>query len=163
MASRVTDVISQPDPAPWTTMKEVPADALGEWESEGGAPAQSEPGLHLEPPTAAATVLTGTVNQIDWAKQIKERVSRDFDRVANAMKSVAAKQVERDRSDTQALIDILEEKRTEVMAKDEAGYFIHDWQEPGDQVRQMIVKDPRYETIRTRRAARKQASKSNLR
>jgi uncharacterized protein with von Willebrand factor type A (vWA) domain len=113
------------------------------------------------PHTAAAKVLTGTVNQIDWAEQIKERVSRDFDRVAKAMKSVAAKQVEPDRSDTQALIDILEEKRTEVMAKDRAGYFIHDWQEPGDQVRQMIVKDPRYETIRTSQAERKRASKSN--
>jgi uncharacterized protein with von Willebrand factor type A (vWA) domain len=141
-------------------MEELTTDALGEWESEGGAPAPSEPGFSLAPPTTAATkALTGTVNQIDWAQQIKERVSQDFDRVANAMKSVAAKQVERDRSDTQALIGILEEKRTEVMANDRAGYFIHDWQEPGDQVRQMIVKDPRYETIRTSRAARKRASK----
>ena len=125
-------------------MKELTTDALGEWESEGGAPAQSEPGFSLAPPTAAATqALTATVSQIDWAEHIKERVSQDFDRVANAMKWVAAKQVERDRSDTQAPIDILEEKRTEVMAKDRAGFFIHDWQEPGDQVRQMIVKDPR--------------------
>jgi hypothetical protein len=139
-------------------MKELTTDALGEWESEGGASPQSEPGFSLAPPTASAKVLTGTVNQIDWAEQIKERVSRDFDRVAKAMKSVAARQVGRDRSDTQALIDILEEKRTEVMANDRAGYFIHDWQEPGDQVRQMIVKDPRYETIRTSRSALKLAS-----
>jgi hypothetical protein len=124
---------------------------IGEWESEGGASGPSE------------VELTGTTNQIDWAERIKERVSRDFDRVANAMKSVAAKQVERDRSDTQALIDILEEKRTEVMAKHQAGYFIHDWQEPGDQVREMIVKDARYETIRTSRAARKRASLTNPR
>ena len=140
----------------------IPPDALGDWESEGGRPAQAEPGFSLEPPTTAATkALTGTVNQIEWAEQIKERVSRDFDRVANAMKSVASKQVERERSDTQALIDILEEKRTEVMANDRAGYFIHDWQDPGDQVRQMIVNDPRYETIRTSQAARKRASKRN--
>lgn len=73
-------------------MKELTTDALGEWESEGGAPAQSEPGFSLAPPTAAATqALTGTVSQIDWAEHIKERVSQDFDRVANAMKSVAAK------------------------------------------------------------------------
>ena len=142
-------------------MKQLTTDALGDWESEGGAPAQSETGISLTPPTTATRALTGTVNQIDWAEQIKERVSRDFDRVANAMKSVASKQVERDRSDTQALIDILEEKRTEVMANDRAGYFIHDWQDPGDQVRQMIVNDPRYETIRTSRAARKRASKTN--
>jgi hypothetical protein len=125
--------------------------AIGEWESEGGASGPSE------------VELTGRVNQIDWAEQIKERVSRDFDRVAKVMQSVAARQAERDRSDTQALIDILEEKRTEVMAKDRAGYFIHDWQEPGDQVRQMIVNDPRYETIRTSQAERKRASKTNPR
>ena len=143
-------------------MEEFTVDVLGDWESEGGAPAQSDAGSSLGSATTAAIhALTGTVNQIDWAEQIKQRVGKEFDRVANAMKSVAAKQVERDRSDTEALIDILEEKRSEVMAKDQAGYFIHDWQEPGDQVRQMIVKDPRYETIRTGRAARKRASKIN--
>lgn len=52
-------------------MKELTTDALGEWESEGGAPAQSEPGFSLAPPTAAATqALTGTVSQIDWAEHI---------------------------------------------------------------------------------------------
>lgn len=113
-------------------------------------------------PTSAATItLSGTVNQIDWAEQIKARVSRDFDRVSNAMQSVAAKQVKRDRTDTQALIAILEDKRAEVMAKDQAGYFIHDWQEPRDQVRQMIVKDPRYCPIKASQAARKHASKMN--
>ena len=135
-------------------MEDLTGDALGEWESEGGAPA---------PPAATAvrSALTGTVNQIDWAEQIKERVGKDFDRVAHAMKSVAAKQVERDRSDTEELITILKEIRAEVMAKDQAGYFIHDWQEPGDQVRQMIVKDPRYGAIKTRQAARKRDSKIN--
>ena len=134
-------------------MEELTVDALGEWESEGGAPA---------PPTATSvpTALTGTLNQIDWAEQIKERVGKDFDRVANAMTSVAAKQVEQDRADTQELIAILKELRAEVMAKDQAGYFIHDWQESGDQVRQMIVKDPRYDAIKARQTARKHASKS---
>jgi hypothetical protein len=79
---------------------------------EGGAPAPSEVDFRLVPPTNAATnALTGTAHQIEWAEQIKERVSQDFDRVANAMKSVAAKQVERGRTDTQALIAILEDKR----------------------------------------------------
>jgi len=139
-------------------MEELRVDAVGEWESEGGARAQSEAGFSLTPPLAGVrNALTGTVNQIDWAEQIKERVGKDFDRVANAMKSVAAKQVEGDRSDTQELIAILKEIRAGVIAKDRAGYFIHDWQEPGDQVRQMIVKDPRYEAIKTRQTARKRA------
>jgi len=34
--------------------------------------------------------------------------------------------------------------RIEVMEHQEAGYFIHDWQELRDQVRQMIMKDDRY-------------------
>jgi hypothetical protein len=141
-------------------MEEPTVDAIGEWESEGGAPAQSEAAFSSVPPPAAArNALTGTVNQIDWAEQIKERVGKDFDRVANAMKSVAAKQVEGDRSDTQELIAILKEIRAEVMAKGQAGYFIHDWQEAGDQVRQMIVKDPRYGAVKTRQAVRKRASK----
>lgn len=155
MTPGVTGAISRREPAGSAT------DAVGEWESEGGAPGQSEA---LAPPAAASTkALTGTVNQIEWAEKIKERVGRDFDRVAKAMKSVAVKQVERDRSDTQALIDILEEKRAEVLANDQAGYFIHDWQDPGDQVRQMIVNDPRYEAIRTSQAARKRAAKGNPR
>jgi hypothetical protein len=143
-------------------MEEITVDAIGEWESEGGSPAQSEAGPSLAPPTAVApNALTGTANQIDWAEQIKERVGKDFDRVANAMKSVAAKQVERDRADTQDLIAILKESRAEVMGRHQAGYFIHDCQEPGDQVRQMIVKDPRYGAIKTRQAARKRATKTN--
>jgi hypothetical protein len=137
-------------------MEELTAGALEEWESEGGAPAQSESGSVLaSPTTSAANRLTGTVNQIDWATEIKERVGRDFDRVANAMTWVAAKQGERDRSDTLELIAILKELRAEVLAKHEAGYFIHDWQEPGDQVRQLIVADPRYGAIKATQAARK--------
>ena len=132
--------------------------ALGEWESEGGATAQSDVGgRQTEAPTSVTLTLTGTVNQIDWAEQIRKRVGQDFDRVANAMKSVASRQVERDRRDTQALITILGDRRVEVMSKDQAGYFIRDWREPGDQVRQMIVKDPRYGAIKIRQATRKQA------
>jgi len=98
--------------------------------------------------------MTGTVNQVDWAEQIKARVSAEFDRVAKALESAASKQTEPDRMNTQAMLGILEEKRAEVMAKDQAGYFIHDWQELRDQVRQMIVQDSRYQTIRAQRAAR---------
>ena len=35
-----------------------------------------------------------------------------------------------------------------MMAKDQAGYFIHDWQELRDQVRRMIIQDPRYLAIK---------------
>ena len=73
------------------------------------------------------------------------------------MKSVAAKQVGWDQTDTLKLVAILEEKRQDVMANDRAGYFIHDWQELSDQVREMIVKDPRYAKIMPRQTARKHA------
>jgi hypothetical protein len=65
--------------------------------------------------------LTGTANQIEWAEQIKGRVGNEFDRVANAMRLVAAKQGDLDRTDTLGLIAILDEKRLEVMANDRAG------------------------------------------
>jgi hypothetical protein len=51
--------------------------------------------------------------------------------------------------DTQAIIAIVEEKRTQVMEHQEAGYFIHDWQELRDRVRQMIMKDDRYKVIKS--------------
>ena len=110
---------------------------LAVWEDEGGS-------LNETPEQA----LTGTVNQIEWAKQIRRQVNAEFDRVITALEAVAAKQSRQDRADTQAIIAIAEEKRTEVMEHQEAGYFIHDWQELRDQVRQMITKDKRYKTIK---------------
>ena len=98
--------------------------------------------------------MTGTVNQVDWAEQIKARVSAEFDRVAKALESVASKQAEPDRMNTQAMIAILEEKRAKVMAKDQAGYFIRDWQELRDQARQMIVQDSLYQALQAKRPAR---------
>ena len=58
--------------------------------------------------------MTGTFNQIAWAKQIKTQVNAEFDRVANALRSAATKQSSQDRIATQAIIEILEEKRAEV-------------------------------------------------
>jgi hypothetical protein len=92
--------------------------------------------------------MTGTQSQIEWAEQIKPRVGAEFDRVAKALADVARRQREPARNDTHAVIAILNEKREEVMANDFAGYFIRDWQELTDQVRQMIGKDPRYQAIR---------------
>ena len=111
-------------------------EALEAWEGEGGAV------LPAEKP------LVGTVNQIAWGKQIRANVSAEFDRVVKALESRKPKQTEQHQSETRALIAILEEKRAEVMAKDQAGYFIHDWQELRDQVRRMITQDPRYLAIK---------------
>jgi hypothetical protein len=143
-------------------MEDFTTDVLGEWESEGGTTTRLDVFAHLatpgfKPNIAANTILVGTPNQIEWAEQIKERVHKEFDRVGMIMKSVAAKQVGWDQTDTLRLVAILEEKRHDVMANDRAGYFIHDWQELRDQVREMIVKDPRYGKIMARQAARKHA------
>src|SRR5258706_15683690 len=97
--------------------------------------------------------MTGTPSQIEWAEQIKPRVAAEFDRVAAAFRTVAEHQREQDRPeqgriDTQAVLAILEEKRAEVMAREQAGYFIRDWQELKDQVQQMIAGDERYQAIR---------------
>jgi hypothetical protein len=37
------------------------------------------------------------------------------------------------------------------MAKDDAGYFIREWQELRDQVRLMLTNDPRYKAIMANR------------
>ena len=100
--------------------------------------------------------MTGTPNQIEWAEQIKPKVNAEFDRVANAFREVAGRQPEVKRSETLAVIAILEDKRLEVMNHCEAGYFILHWQEVSDQVRQMIFKDPRYQEIQAMRVARRQ-------
>jgi hypothetical protein len=92
--------------------------------------------------------LTGTPAQIEWAHRIRPLVNAEFDRVANALTSIAT-------ADTETVIAILEEKRGEVMARREAGYFIHDWQELNDQVRRMIGLDPRFQAIQARKQAQR--------
>ena len=114
-------------------------DLIAVWEAEGGA-------LKVAPTLS----LTGTVNQIEWAERIRTQVNAEFDRVASALEAAARRQSEPDRSDTRAMIAILEDKRAEVMANQKAGYFIHDWQELRDQVRQLIKGDPRYKAIKAR-------------
>ena len=117
------------------------------WESEGGAVPDS--------PGASATSMSGTAAQVEWAERIKRQVSAEFDRVAASFRSVAGKQGDDKRADTEAIIAILEEKRAEVMSREQAGYFIHDWQEISDQVRQMIFHDARYQAIKSKAAARR--------
>jgi hypothetical protein len=102
-------------------------------------------------------MMTGTPHQIEWAEQIKPRVDGEFARVAQAFAETAHKQNAETRLDTLEVIAILQAKRTETMARQEAGYFIKEWQELGDQVRRMIFQDPAYAAIRERREARKSA------
>lgn len=114
-------------------------DRLGFWEEDGGS---SE--------AFAETHLTGTANQIEWAERIRVLVDGEFDRVRSVLEAAALKQSPDKRSDTQVMIAILEQKRSEVMTNQQAGYFIHDWQELRDQVRKMIVNDARYAAIKAR-------------
>jgi len=116
------------------------------WEGEGGA----APG-----PACGVISMSGTANQVEWAVRIKRQVNDEFNRVAASFRSIADRQNADNRADTEAIIAILEDKRAEVMRREQAGYFIHDWQEIGDQVRQMIFHDPRYQAIRGNRAARR--------
>src|SRR5580658_7182845 len=109
--------------------------------------------LCIEPNGSTGSKMTGTPSQIEWAEQIKPRVNAEFDRVAKAFAAVACNQGGQARTDTEAVIAILEEKRAEVMARDQAGYFLRDWQELSDQVRRMIGQDSRYQAIKARRAA----------
>lgn len=113
------------------------------WEGEGGAAP--------DPLGVRAISMRGTANQVEWAERIRRQVNDEFDRVARSFRSIAGKQNDAARADTEAIIAILEEKRAEVMRREEAGYFIHDWQEISDQVRQMIFQDARYQAIRIKR------------
>jgi hypothetical protein len=93
-------------------------------------------------------ILNGTPAQIEWAERIIPSVNNEFDRVAHALTGAMTGKTDRVRADTDLVIAILEEKRAEVMAHVEAGYFIHHWQELNDQVRTMIGSDPRYQAIK---------------
>ena len=94
--------------------------------------------------------MTGTVAQVEWAGRIKTSANAEFDRVAACFRAVASLQSARKRADTEAIIAILEQKRAEVMNREDAGYFIRDWQEIGDQVRRMIGQDAEYRAIGVR-------------
>jgi hypothetical protein len=123
--------------------------AINKWEDEGGAP----------PPS---TTLKGTAAQVEWAERIQRTVDAEFDRVAAAFRSVALKQDAAKRADTEAILAVLAEKRVEVMSIDSAGCFIRDWQDIGDQVRNLISSDPRFEEIRRNRMTRRRPQESLL-
>ena len=100
--------------------------------------------------------MTGTDNQNKWAELIKKSVHSEFDRVTNALRQAAERQRGQDQLDTLAIIAILEEKRTETLANENAGYFIRVWAELSDQVRKLLTEDPRYKAKDVERRARKQ-------
>jgi hypothetical protein len=104
---------------------------------------------------ASAIEMTGTTSQLEWAEQIRLGVAAEFDRVEAAFRATAEYQPEPDRTDTVAVISILNEKRAEILARTSAGYFIRDWQELDGRVRQVIADDPRYQAIKTAREARR--------
>jgi hypothetical protein len=120
---------------------------IAPWEAEGGA-ASNRSGI-------PAVRLTGTAVQVEWAERIKRRVNDRFDRVAASFRLVAEREIEDKRAETEEIIAILEDKRAEVMSRQDAGYFIYDWQEIGDRVGKMIVRDPCYRAIRCNRDARR--------
>ena len=101
-------------------------------------------------PAVSSGSMTGTASQLEWAERIKRQVSAEFDRVAASLRSMASKQGDAKRADTEAVICILEDKRAEAMSRRQAGYFIRDWQDINDQVRQMIIRDARYQAIRNK-------------
>ena len=74
------------------------------------------------------------------------RVGAEFDRVAKALEAAAGNRIR-----ARAMIEILEDKRAEVMAKDQAGYLIVEWQELRDQVRTLMAQDSRYQQIKARK------------
>lgn len=125
-------------------MNPLSSNDIAAWEGEGGA-VRDVPGGN--PP-----VLSGTEAQVEWANRIRRQVDADFDRVAASFRAIAARQIRSKRAETESILAILEEKRTEVMGMTHAGYFIHDWQEIDDQIRKLIFSDPRYQAIKSRRS-----------
>ncbi len=103
---------------------------------------------------ASETELAGTPSQIEWALQIRRRVADEFGRVEGALRRAARMQREQDRVDTQAMIAILEEKCTEVLKNNQAGYFIRHWGELTDQVRLLLRADTRYQAIKLAKQSR---------
>ena len=114
-------------------MSAVSNEQIETWEDDGGA---------------GVTALRGTENQVEWALRIKCLVNEEFDRVSAAFRVVADRQTGGQRLETETIIAIVEEKRSEVMGREEAGYFIRGWQEIGDQVRQLVFQDARYQAIK---------------
>jgi len=136
-------------------------EAIEAWETEGGGLREITEGaaapsvvVHRRRPVSSEKRMIGTPNQVDWAERIRGQVSEEFDRVAKALESVMSRQSEPKRGNTLTAIATLEDKRGEIMAQDQAGYFIREWHEMHDQVRQLMTQDSRYQAIPAKPAPR---------
>jgi hypothetical protein len=96
--------------------------------------------------------MIGTLSQIAWAVQIRSQVEAEFDRVRRVLEYAMTNQSSRDVIDIESIIRILEDKRIEVMGNQQAGYFIHEWQEL-EKVSRIVVEDPRYQAIKASQIA----------
>jgi hypothetical protein len=101
-------------------------------------------------PGMPAPLLTGSETQVEWAERIRAGVRTEFERVEKSFQSVADRQDGASRIRTEAILVILRDKRDAVMNRSEAGYFIREWQDISDQVRQAIGSDPRFKALRAR-------------
>ncbi|MBK9170801.1 MAG: hypothetical protein IPM24_25560 [Bryobacterales bacterium] len=115
------------------------------WEGEGGAA--------VEAPADPVPAMRGSKAQVEWAERIRRVVNAEFDRVAAVLRAVGKRQRGARRMSTEAILVILEDKRAEVMSRNQAGYFIREWQEISGQVRQLIFEDARYKAMRHERLA----------
>ena len=114
---------------------------IGEWEDDGGSIAPDREEGHL----------IGTLNQIALAGEIRARISAESDRVQAAPEAAAYKRSQR-RSDVGMMIATLEEKRAQEMSHRQAGHYIQRWSELRHQVRNLLLRDPRYRELKRRHA-----------
>ena len=119
--------------------------------------------LAIRPPPIGAVefktnCLSGSPGQVEWAEAIRARVNDEFNRVEASFRAVARTQCGSKRRETEEILAILQDKRIAVLSHDQVGYFIRDWQEISDQVRQMIGQDSRYRAIKAERTAGKSLS-----
>lgn len=106
----------------------------------------------LQEPTS---LTTGSESQNEWAERIKKNLAAEFNRMVKAFETVSNQQDDAGKADTQAIIAIVEELRSTVLSNKDAGYYIRVWQDIQDQLRHMVLRDPRYQAIRANRSIRK--------
>jgi hypothetical protein len=90
-------------------------------------------------------------NHPERTADLKARINAEFDRVARSFHAAAQQQSGRERQDTVALLEILEEHRAAVLANTDLDYFLDNWSNPQDQVRRLLAADPRAAAIRAAR------------
>jgi hypothetical protein len=105
-------------------------------------------------------VLRGAADQISWAREIRARVSAEFDRVRSSIEAGSNKFRALDRTETATLLTLIEEHRAAVFSRDQADYFIAEWQNPADRLQRVFNGDERWRAISDARAARRPKSEA---